>query len=322
MRVATFRSGDGADGLRLGVVRGEGSEERDAEIVDVALAAERLGLASAGDLAGIAGERGGGILALIAGGEAALRALAEVVVQAPEESRLPLASVELLAPIPQPRRNVFCVGRNYAEHAAESLRAIGQEVTLPKFPNIFTKATTAVTGPYSEIVIDPAVSERLDWEVELAVIVGPGGRHIAREDALRHIWGYTVLNDVSARDIQNRPGVQWFLGKSLDGSCPMGPWIVTSDELGDPTNLRLQLRVSGAVKQDDTTANMLFNIPALLAEISRFVTLQPGDILATGTPSGVGFARTPPEFLRPGDVMESEITGIGTLRNRVVSAQS
>jgi 2-keto-4-pentenoate hydratase/2-oxohepta-3-ene-1,7-dioic acid hydratase in catechol pathway len=166
------------------------------------------------------------------------------------------------------------------------------------------------------------VSERLDWEVELAVIVGPGGRHIAREDALRHIWGYTVLNDVSARDIQNRPGVQWFLGKSLDGSCPMGPWIVTSDELGDPTNLRLQLRVSGAVKQDDTTANMLFNIPALLAEISRFVTLQPGDILATGTPSGVGFARTPPEFLRPGDVMESEITGIGTLRNRVVSAQS
>ena len=303
MRVATFRTG-GRE--RLGVVR-------DQRMVDVALAADRL---ERGDLAGAAS----GMLALIAGGDGALAALAEVVAAAPEDALLPLETVELRAPIPRPWKNILCVGRNYAEHAAESLRAIGQEVKLPEFPNIFTKAVTAVTGPTSEIVIDPAVSERIDWEVELAVIIGTGGRGIAREDALRHIWGYTILNDVSARDIQNRAGVQWFLGKSLDGSCPMGPWIVTADELRDPTNLRLRLLVNGIVKQEDTTAHMIFDIPTLLADISRGMTLEPGDILATGTPSGVGFARTPPEFLRPGDLMESEIEGIGTMRNRVVRA--
>ena len=301
MRVATFRTG-GRE--RLGVVR-------DQRMVDVALAADRL---ERGDLAGAAS----GMLALIAGGDEALAALAEVVAAAPEDALLPLETVELRAPIPRPRKNILCVGRNYAEHAAESLRAIGQEVKLPEFPNIFTKAVTAVTGPTSEIVIDQAVSERIDWEVELAVIIGTGGRGIAREDALRHVWGYTILNDVSARDIQNRAGVQWFLGKSLDGSCPMGPWIVTADELRDPTNLRLRLLVNGIVKQEDTTAHMIFDIPTLLADISRGMTLEPGDILATGTPSGVGFARTPPEFLRPGDLMESEIEGIGTMRNRVV----
>jgi 2-keto-4-pentenoate hydratase/2-oxohepta-3-ene-1,7-dioic acid hydratase in catechol pathway len=299
MRVATFRSGGDQ---RLGVVRGE-------EIVDVALAADRLGV---GDLAGATS----GMLALIAGGEEALRALADVVGRAPDESVMPLAAVEL-----RPRKNVFCVGRNYAEHAAESLRAIGQEVKLPPSPNIFTKAVTAVTGPYSDIPFDATVSERIDWEVELAVIVGPGGRRIAREDGMKHVWGYAVLNDVSARDIQNRPGVQWFLGKSLDGSCPMGPWIVTADELPDPTDVRLRLLVNGVVKQEDTTAHMLFEIPALLAEISHGTTLEPGDIIATGTPAGVGFARTPPEFLRPGDMMESVIEGIGALRNRFVAVE-
>lgn len=306
MRVATFRSGGDLGNLRLGVVQGE-------QIIDVAGAADRLGM---GDLSGAAS----GMLALIAGGDPAREALAEVAERAPDEALLPLTSVELVAPIPRPRKNVFCVGRNYAEHAAESLRAIGQEVKLPQFPNIFTKAVTAVTGPYSDISFDPSVSEKMDWEVELAVIVRAAGRQIARADAMRHVWGYTVLNDVSARDIQNRPGVQWFLGKSLDGSCPMGPWIVTADELPDPTNLRLRLLVNSVVKQEDTTANMLFDIPTLLAEISRGMTLEPGDILATGTPAGVGFARTPPEFLRPGDVMESEIEGIGAMRNRVVAA--
>lgn len=304
MRIATFRTG-GRE--RLGVVRGE-------QMVDVALAAERLGR---GDLAGATS----GMLALIAGGDEALAALAEVAEQAPDETLLPLETVELLAPIPRPRKNVLCVGRNYAEHAAESLRAIGQEVKLPQFPNIFTKAVTAVTGPASDIVIDPAVSERIDWEVELAAIIGPGGRGISRDEAMGHVWGYTILNDVSARDLQNRPGVQWFIGKSLDGSCPMGPWIVTADELCDPTNLRLRLLVNGVVKQVDTTAHMIFDIPMLLADISRGMTLEPGDILATGTPAGVGFARTPPEFLRPGDLMESEIEGIGAMRNHVVAAK-
>ena len=170
MRVATFRSGGS---LRLGVARGE-------QMVDVALAAERLGR---GDLAGATS----GMLTLIAGGDPALAALAEVVEQAPDDALLPLETVELLAPIPRPRKNVFCVGRNYAAHAAESQLAIGQEVKLPQFPNIFTKAVTAVTGPTSAIVIDPAVSERIDWEVELAVIIGPGGRSIAREEATRQI---------------------------------------------------------------------------------------------------------------------------------------
>ena len=302
MRIATVRSGGN---LRLGVVQGE-------QMVDVALAADHLGMR---DLAGATS----GMLALIAGGDEAVRAVADVAARAPADALLPLATVELAAPIPRPRKNVFCVGRNYAEHAAESLRAIGQEVKLPAFPNIFTKAVTTVTGPYSDIPFDAAASEQMDWEVELAVIIGPGGRHIAREDAMRHVWGYTVVNDVSARDIQHRPGLQWFLGKSLDGSCPMGPWIVTADELTDPTNLRLRLLVNGVVKQDDTTANMLFDIPALLAELSRGMTLEPGDIIATGTPAGVGFARTPPEFLRPGDVLESEIAGIGALRNRIVA---
>ncbi|HEU5348934.1 MAG TPA: fumarylacetoacetate hydrolase family protein [Ktedonobacterales bacterium] len=305
MRVATFRSGGN---LRLGVVRGE-------QMVDVAQAADMLGR---GDLAGAAS----GMLSLIAGGEQALQAVAQVAEHAPEDALLPLETVELAAPIPHPRKNVLCVGRNYAEHAAESFRARGQEVKLPEFPNIFTKATTTVNGPNSDIPFDATLSERIDWEVELGVIVGPGGRHIAREDGMRHVWGYTVINDVSARDIQNRPGVQWFLGKSLDGSCPMGPWIVTADELTDPTNLRLRLLVNGVVKQDDTTAHLLFDIPALLEYISRSMTLEPGDILATGTPAGVGFARTPPEFLQPGDVMESVIEGIGTMRNRVVAVGS
>ena len=304
MRVATFRSGGR---LRLGVVRGE-------QIIDVAQAADMLGL---GDLSGAAS----GMLSLIAGGEQALQAVAEVAERAPGDALLPLETIELAAPIPRPLKNVLCVGRNYAEHAAESLLAIGQEVKLPEFPNIFTKAVTTVNGPNSDIPFDAAVSERIDWEVELGVIIGSGGRHIAREDAMRHVWGYTIINDVSARDLQNRSGVQWFLGKSLDGSCPMGPWIVTADELTDPTNLRLRLLVNGVVKQDDTTAHMIFDIPTLLAELSRGMSLEPGDILATGTPAGVGFARTPPEFLRPGDVMESVIEGIGTMRNRVVAAE-
>lgn len=304
MRVATFRSGGN---LRLGVVRGE-------QVIDVAQAADRLGM---GDLTGAAS----GMLALITGGDEALRAVARVVERAPDDALLPLSTVELVAPIPRPPKNVLCVGRNYAEHAAESSRALGHEVKMTEFPNIFTKAVTAVTGPYSDIPFDASVSEQIDWEVELAVIVGQGGRHIAREDAMRHVWGYTVLNDISARDIQHRRGLQWFLGKSLDGSCPMGPWIVTADELTDPTDLRLRLLVNGVVKQDDTTAHMNFDIPALLAELSHGMTLEPGDIVATGTPEGVGFARVPPEFLRPGDVMESVIEGIGAMRNRIVAVE-
>jgi 2-keto-4-pentenoate hydratase/2-oxohepta-3-ene-1,7-dioic acid hydratase in catechol pathway len=302
MRLATFR--DGA-GIRLGV-------ERAGKLVDLAPAATLTGV----DLPSGAMND---MLALISGDAEALAQIAALVEIAPEGTLLALEEVERLAPIPRPRKNVFCVGRNYAEHAAESMRAVGREVKLPPAPNIFTKALTAVTGPNADIPYDPSVSTQLDWEVELGVVIGHGGRHIARKDALSYVFGYTVVNDLSARDIQNRPGMQWFLGKSLDGSCPMGPVIVTADEIPDPQALNLRLAVNGAVKQKDTTAHMLFDVAAIIAEISHILTLEPGDIIATGTPAGVGFARTPPEFLQPGDVMETTIEGIGTLRNRVVA---
>jgi 2-keto-4-pentenoate hydratase/2-oxohepta-3-ene-1,7-dioic acid hydratase in catechol pathway len=261
------------------------------------------------------------MLALIQAGEAGLARVRALLEGTPAEAELALGAVELLAPIPRPTKNVFCLGRNYAEHAAESLRAIGQEVRLPEYPNVFTKAVTSVSGPYADIPYDASVSQALDWEVELAFVIGQGGRHIRREDALAHVWGYTVINDVSARDIQNKGGVQWFQGKSLDGSCPMGPWIVTAEEVPDPQRLRLSLRINGETKQDDTTANMLFDVATIVETLSRVLTLEPGDVVATGTPSGVGFARTPPEFLHPGDVMETEVEGIGALRNRVVDIE-
>ncbi|MGH2516915.1 MAG: fumarylacetoacetate hydrolase family protein, partial [Ktedonobacterales bacterium] len=194
-------------------------------------------------------------------------------------------------------------------------------VKLPAYPNVFTKAPTSLTGPYADIPYDAAVTAELDWEVELAVVIGRAGRHIANADALAHVWGYTVLNDVSARDIQHKPGVQYFQGKSVDASSPVGPWIVTADEVADAQNLRLSLRINGETKQDDSTRNMLFDVATIIEALSRVLTLEPGDIIATGTPAGVGFARTPPEFLRPGDLMESEIEGIGTLRNRIVEVR-
>src|SRR5262249_18681821 len=211
------------------------------------------------------------MLTLIASGPEALTQIASLVEIAPEGTLLALDEIELLAPIPRPRKNVFCVGRNYAEHAAESLRAVGREVKLPSAPNIFTKAVTAVTGPYADIPRDPDVSLQLDWEVELGVVIGRGGRRIAREDAVSHVFGYTVVNDISARDIQNRPGMQWFLGKSLDSSCPMGPVIVTADEIPNPQALNLRLAVNGSVKQEVATAHMLFEVAEVIAEFSRFM---------------------------------------------------
>jgi 2-keto-4-pentenoate hydratase/2-oxohepta-3-ene-1,7-dioic acid hydratase in catechol pathway len=213
----------------------------------------------------------------------------------------------------------MCLGLNYTEHAAESYTAQGKEVTLPEIPIVFTKATTSVTGPYDPIPFDAAVSDKLDWEAELAVVIGRQGKNIPEAAAMDYVFGYTVLNDVSARDLQ-RQGKQFFKGKSLDGSCPMGPWIVTAEELPDPHVLRITSRVNGDAKQDSNTDKMIFNIPAIIAYLSRGMTLQPGDIIATGTPSGVGFARTPPEFLQPGDVVECEIEQIGTIRNEVSHA--
>lgn len=226
-----------------------------------------------------------------------------------------VADVRLLAPLPNSPGNVICLGRNYAEHAQESARAKGQEVTRPTF---FTKALTSIIGPYDDIPFDPALSGELDWEVELAVVIGRTARRVSHDEAIDYVFGYAVLNDISARDLQFGYGGQYFYGKSLDGSCPLGPCIVTADEVPNPQNLNLRLRVDGVIKQEDSTANMTFDVAECIAVLSRGMTLLPGQIIATGTPAGVGFARTPPEFLRPGNTVEAEIDGIGTLRNVVV----
>ena len=227
-----------------------------------------------------------------------------------------LADVRLHAPIPRPLKNVFCVGRNYAAHVKEGAAAHGQQAKLPTIPVFFTKAPTTVTGPFDDVPRHRGVTEQMDWEVELGVIIGRGGRNIAAADALSHVFGYTVINDLTARDLQTQH-TQWFKGKSLDGSCPMGPVVVTADEFGDPQNKRLSLRVNGVTKQDATTGDMIFPIATIIEWLSKGLTLEPGDIIATGTPEGVGMGRTPQEWLNDGDVVETEVEGIGVMRNRV-----
>lgn len=230
--------------------------------------------------------------------------------------RLPLTECELRAPIPEPRRNIMCLGLNYADHAAESQGTTPDQVQLPESPVVFTKATTTVTGPYADIPVDPRVTRRLDWEVELAFVVGRGGRFITRSEAMEHVFGYTIANDLSARERQKHHK-QFFLGKSMDGSCPMGPCITTADEIADPHALAIGSSVNGSVKQDSNTRNLIFDIPRIIEELSTVMTLLPGDIIATGTPAGVGFARTPPEYLQSGDVVECHIEGLGVLRNTI-----
>jgi 2-keto-4-pentenoate hydratase/2-oxohepta-3-ene-1,7-dioic acid hydratase in catechol pathway len=224
--------------------------------------------------------------------------------------------VQWHAPIPRPLKNVFCVGRNYAAHARESAAAFKGDATPPEIPVFFSKAPTAVTGPFDEVLRHAAVTSQVDWEAELGVVIGRAGRNIAARDALSHVFGYTVINDVTARDLQQRHN-QWFKGKSLDGSCPMGPVVVTGDEFGDPQNKKISLRLNGVTKQDARTSDMIFNVATIIEWLSKGLTLEPGDIIATGTPEGVGMGRTPQEWLQDGDVVETEVEGIGTIRNVV-----
>ncbi|GHO74483.1 gentisate 1,2-dioxygenase [Ktedonobacter sp. SOSP1-85] len=231
-----------------------------------------------------------------------------------------LNEVRLAAPIPRPRKNIYCLAVNYKAHAEETASQRDHKGQTPDIPVFFTKSPTSVNDPYGEIELDPQVSSELDWEVELGVIIGKRGKNIPEAEALSYVFGYTVLNDVTARDLQKRHK-QFFKGKSLDGSCPMGPCIVTADEIADPHNLNLSLRINGETKQDGNTKMMIFNIKHAISVLSQGMTLEPGDILATGTPSGVGFTRVPPEFLQEGDVMESEVEGIGVLRNLVVAVK-
>ena len=263
----------------------------------------------------------GGLQAVIDGGAAALAEVTTLVGRANAGeaaiANLAVADPALLAPLPTPRKNVFCVGRNYAEHIAEGARAQNTTVAVTEVPVFFTKPCTAVIGPGATVPIFPHVSTQIDYEVELAIVIGTAGRDIPKDRAFDHIWGYTVLNDVTARDVQRRHGGQYFKGKGLDGSCPLGPVIVTKDEVANPQNLALRTLVNGEQRQSSTTAQMIFDIPTLIASLSEGLTLEPGDILATGTPSGVGYAMTPPNFLKDGDEVTCEIDGIGRLTNPV-----
>jgi 2-keto-4-pentenoate hydratase/2-oxohepta-3-ene-1,7-dioic acid hydratase in catechol pathway len=232
---------------------------------------------------------------------------------------LPIASVQLLAPIPRPARNVFCVGKNYHEHAKEfagsGFDSSAKEV-VPEAPVIFTKPSSTVIGPGASIpnYLDP--TDSTDYEGELTVIIGRGGRGITKADALSHVFGYTIVNDVTARTLQHKHR-QWFIGKGIDGFCPMGPAILTADEMPDPTKMRLTTSVNGERRQDASVSDLIFDIPTLIETLSAGITLEPGDLIATGTPAGVGLGFKPPRFLKKGDVVTIEVTGIGKLENPV-----
>ena len=234
-----------------------------------------------------------------------------------------LAEATLLAPLPVPRRNIFCVGRNYHAHAKELRDSVFKDnaKAVDAWPIVFTKVPECVVATGTDVVLPNAVSTQIDYEAELAVVIGRGGRNISRADALSHVFGYTIVNDVTARDVQMRHS-QWDLGKSFDTFCPMGPWIVTPDEMdGTDTRVRCWVTPAGGepeLRQDGRTTDLIFDIPTLIETCSRGITLYPGDVIATGTPAGVGMGMTPPAWLRHGDVVRIEIDGLGWIENRFV----
>ena len=294
MRIATYRRNDRTDSpLEVGLVADDGAT-----------------LAPLG-LSGEDAKRGAlGIIEAMANGA-----------PAPTSTAVPiaLASVTLEAPLPLPRRNLFCVGRNYRAHAKE-LSASVFKASAPDteaWPIVFTKVPECVVGPHADVQLPgAAISSQIDYEAELAVVIGTGGRNIARADALGHVFGYTIVNDVTARDVQMRHQ-QWDLGKSFDTFCPMGPWIVSADAF-DGTRTRVRCWVNGEARQDGLTTDLIFDIPTLIETCSRGITLHPGDVIATGTPAGVGMGLVPPSFLKTGDVVRIEIDGIGVIENRFV----
>jgi 2-keto-4-pentenoate hydratase/2-oxohepta-3-ene-1,7-dioic acid hydratase in catechol pathway len=290
----------------------------------------RLGVVHAGGIADVkalllpgksVGPAPATLLELIEAGPGEWRRIAGIISSALSGPAASSASYRLQdvrwhAPIPRPRKNIVCLGLNYASHVRETTR-LDKPMKVPEIPVFFTKAPTSASGPYDPIPWDRSATNQIDYEAELGVIVGAGGKNLGRAAALDHVFGYTVINDVSARDLQFGHK-QWFKGKSLDGFCPMGPSVVTSDEFGDPQKKRMTLRLNGETRQDATTGDMIFPVNVILEYLSQGMTLDAGDIIATGTPEGVGLGRTPPEYLEDGDVVETEIEGIGMLRNRVV----
>ncbi|CAB3728124.1 fumarylacetoacetate hydrolase family protein [Paraburkholderia rhynchosiae] len=303
MQLVTYQDLAREEAARVGVVLDE-------HVVDVAL----LGLQANAGLPST-------MLGLIDAGPAALDLLRDLI--ATHRERWPvgtatwLSNVRLLAPIPRPRKNIFGIGLNYVDHVAESSRSLDTEKEMPAKPVVFSKPPTTVIGPNDAIEHNSKITQQLDWEVELGVVIGRTAKGIAEADAMAYVFGYTVINDISARD--NRRAGQWIFSKGQDTYCPMGPCIVTADEIPDPHNLELSLTKNGHIMQQANTALMYFKIPALIADIASAITLEPGDIIATGTPSGVGAGRTPQEWMHPGDVIEACVERIGTLRNPVVS---
>jgi len=297
MRLVTFQH---TGGIRIGAL-----DSATGEIVDFAVADPNLPAQI------------NGLIALGRGGLDRARAAFD---GAGNEARYDAVGVRLLAPIPEPRRNVLAVGRNYYEHAQE-FHASGFDATagndaVPEFPIIFTKPPTSVVGPGDPILTSLDPTNSVDYEGELGVVIGPGGRGISEEDALDHVYGYTVINDVTARTLQHRHK-QWFIGKGLDSFCPMGPVLLTADDAGDAGEFHLTTRVNDELRQDAKVAALVFDIPTLIATISHGITLIPGDIIATGTPVGVGIGFDPPKFLKAGDMVSITIDPIGTLKNPV-----
>ncbi|MEC7765007.1 MAG: fumarylacetoacetate hydrolase family protein [Pseudomonadota bacterium] len=304
MKLATFRTETSAP-ARLGVIVAD-------QMVDVGLLGEAIGLPFPDTM-----------LDMIDAGRPGLAALKSVLEDIkdtpPIGTSTALQNAILLAPIPRPRKNVFGIGLNYLDHVAESAKALDTNPDLPKEPVVFSKPSTAVIGNGDPILHDADMTQQMDWEVELAVIIGTKARRVAREDALSHVFGYSVMNDISARD--NRRAGQWIFSKGMDSYAPFGPLIVTADEIPDPQNLDLWLTVNGVEKQRSNTSHMLFKVDELIADISTGITLEPGDVIASGTPAGVGAGRDPQEWLWPGDVVCATVDGIGTLRNPVVNSR-
>lgn len=253
------------------------------------------------------------MLSLIEGGAAAL---ASARARAAAGGGVPLSSVTLEAPIPRPRRNVFCVGRNYMDHVAEGDRTRGiTQSEVPKFPQFFTKAPDTVIAPGAKVPTHDGITKWLDYEVELVAVIGTAGANIPKEKALDHVFGWTIGNDVTGRDLQRRHG-QWFKGKSLDRSCPLGPVIVPAADL-DASDLAIGCRINGEQRQASRTSKMIFDVKEIIHQLSAGFTLLPGDVILTGTPEGVGYAMVPPQTMKAGDVMELTIEGIGTLTNPI-----
>lgn len=256
------------------------------------------------------------LLDVVHGGTSRLTAI-ESALSAITIAPKPLVSLSLLPPVPKAGKNIFCIGRNYLGHVEEGYRARGMAINVPQAPQIFSKPRTTLAAASEDLCFAKTVSDRMDYEGELGIVIGKGGRDIAPEDAFDHIFGYTIINDVTARDLQRKHD-QWFKGKGLDQSCPMGPWIVTKDEIEDILAVGITTTVNGEVRQSAKVSQMIFDIPTILAELSKGMTLEPGDIIASGTPEGVGYAMATPHYLADADVVTVAISGIGELTNRIV----